>query len=36
MRYKAQISLRLVYCARSDVVVSGFLYTVMAAVTGVS
>lgn len=32
-RYKGQINLHLVYCPDTDVVVSGFLYTVMIAVT---
>lgn len=32
-RYKVQISLHLVYCSCSDVVVSGFFYTFMGAAT---
>lgn len=32
-RCKVQISLRLVYCSSSDVVVSGFFYTFMGAAT---
>lgn len=32
-RYKVQISLHLVYCSNSDVVVSGFFYTVLVAMT---
>lgn len=35
-RCKGQISLPLVYCSTSDVVVSGFFYTVMVAETVVS
>lgn len=32
-RYKEQISLHVVYCSRSDVVVSGLFYAVMVAVS---